>query len=182
MAKAVILEPDTEFGELKVIKYIGHATHLCRCSCGNICEVATKLLTGGKKKSCGCKSNNTFIDLTDNDFGEWHVLHKGTKNGYWTCQCSCGTIKEVSGHELRRGATTSCGHARVIGDLTDKDFGEWHVLEKGSKPRYWLCKCSCGVIKEVQDYNLTSGKSQSCGHVNTLYNQYKPGDKLDHSL
>lgn len=179
MAKAVILEPDTEFGELKVIKYIGHATHLCRCSCGNICEVATKVLISGNKKSCGCKSNNTFIDLTDKDFGEWHVLHKGTKNGYWTCRCSCGTIKEVSGHELRRGATTSCGHARVIGDLTDRDFGEWHVLEKGSKPRYWLCRCSCGTIKEVQDYSLTSGKSQSCGHTNTLYNQYKPGDRFN---
>lgn len=47
-------------------------------------------------------------------------------------------------------------------DLTGEKFGKWTVLEKSSKYRYWLCKCSCGVMKEVYESNMASGRSKSC--------------------
>lgn len=48
-------------------------------------------------------------------------------------------------------------------NMVGKHFGEWEVLEYlgGSK---WLCKCSCGKIKEVIGRNLRNGTSKSCGH------------------
>ena len=64
-------------------------------------------------------------------------------------------------------------------DLTGKRFGKWTVLEyagqrircyRGEKflTRMWLCRCDCGVQKEVRDSNLTGGRStkcQRCGHT-----------------
>jgi hypothetical protein len=50
-------------------------------------------------------------------------------------------------------------------DLTGMRFGKWMVLKNaGQKIRYyrgwkfstrmWLCRCDCGVQKEVPHYNL----------------------------
>ena len=55
-------------------------------------------------------------------------------------------------------------------DLTGMRFGKWTVLKyAGQKVRYyggqrfstrmWLCRCDCGVEKQVQHYNLTEGLS-----------------------
>lgn len=46
-----------------------------------------------------------------------------------------------------------------IGDV----FGRWEVTGTAYKKRYVVCTCKCGVTKEVADYSLTSGASQSCG-------------------
>lgn len=42
-------------------------------------------------------------------FGSWTVDSDGSKSGYWTCQCICGTIKEVRHDGLQAGHTTNCG-------------------------------------------------------------------------
>lgn len=46
-------------------------------------------------------------------------------------------------------------------------FGEWTVIDKAKKPYHSLCKCSCGVIKEVNNSSLRLGKSKSCGHIDS---------------
>lgn len=49
-------------------------------------------------------------------------------------------------------------------------FGQWTLtryIPGGLNPRRsprWRCRCSCGVVREVQTNNLRSGKSTSCGH------------------
>jgi hypothetical protein len=53
-------------------------------------------------------------------------------------------------------------------DLTGRRFGRWTVLRQAGdapKPRNnpWLCRCRCGTERPVQDGNLLSGKSRSCG-------------------
>lgn len=53
-------------------------------------------------------------------------------------------------------------------DLTGKQFNDWHVLEYLGNKKY-LCKCSCGAIKEVSTYKLTSGESKSCGHASNTF-------------
>ena len=179
MANPIILESGQVYGHLTVIEFVGDASHLCKCDCGNTCIVKTKQLRNGTVKSCGCKSNNKFIDLTGQKIGEWTVLGKSIKPRYWKCQCSCGTVKDIDGHELRRGATKSCGHSRVVGDLTGKKINEWTVLRRSDKDRHWICQCSCGEIREVHQYSLTSGISKSCGHGITLYTRYKAGDKFN---
>lgn len=48
-------------------------------------------------------------------------------------------------------------------------YGEWTVIKaysssKNKKARS-LCRCSCGVEKEIANYNLRNGHSKSCGHL-----------------
>lgn len=44
-------------------------------------------------------------------------------------------------------------------------YNEWTVIGKGTKPKYFKCRCSCGVEREVYYSSLVNGKSQSCGHI-----------------
>ena len=43
-------------------------------------------------------------------------------------------------------------------------YNEWTVIDKGTKPKYFKCRCSCGVEREVRYTTLLNGKSKSCGH------------------
>jgi hypothetical protein len=54
-----------------------------------------------------------LIDLTGQRFGRLTVVKKA-KNGYvkWLCKCDCGNETTVSGQELRKGKTNSCGCLR----------------------------------------------------------------------
>jgi hypothetical protein len=52
-------------------------------------------------------------------------------------------------------------------DITGQTFGRltvqnFHKRDEGGKA-LWLCKCTCGNFKTVEGYNLTSGRTQSCG-------------------
>lgn len=55
-------------------------------------------------------------------------------------------------------------------------------LEKEKHPernvgKYFLCKCSCGKETSVQIYQLTSGKTKSCGHLS--FSTEKGGNIID---
>jgi hypothetical protein len=53
---------------------------------------------------------------------------------------------------------------RVAADLTGQQYGRWAVLSPViSKPKYWNCRCVCGVERQVFVGALRSGKSLSCG-------------------
>jgi len=132
-------------------------------------------------------ANYNSIDLNNKVFGEWKVIsYFGKKNRrmYWNCQCSCGVTREVDGAELRRGRSLSCGHNKKI-DLTNKTFGEWKVLRSSridvssDYTHYWLCECSCGVIKEVLHGNLVNGASTNCGHLNKFLPEIKISMKIN---
>lgn len=47
-------------------------------------------------------------------------------------------------------------------DHTGEQYGDWLILKRGSKSKYWLCKCACGTICEVNIDNMKSGKSVNC--------------------
>lgn len=53
-----------------------------------------------------------------------------------------------------------------MSDLKNLIFGKWKVLEsagKRGKHKIWKCICDCGIIKEVHETNLVTGKTISCG-------------------
>ena len=107
-------------------------------------------------------------DLTGQTFGEWLVLERDPRPGEvrWLCRCSCGTEKAVARTNLLRGQSTSCGHLRAR-DLTGQTFREWRVLERSRSHKggaMWLCRCSCGTVREVRARSLRAGGSASCGH------------------
>lgn len=67
-------------------------------------------------------------------------------------------------------------------NLKDKVFGELYViretnsrkLNNGYRDRYWYCKCSCGVEKEIRHQNLKNGQTKSCGHLLKEYVKSQP--------
>lgn len=132
-----------------------------------------------------------YIDMVGQKFGEWIVLEKSNKKVtshaiFWKCQCSCGTIAEIAGTDLRAGKTTKCKchkanlenrpvikrkvNQNIRHNFNDsmigKKFGKLQVLEKDCVKidgTYVKCKCDCGNITIVRWSNLVSGKTQSCG-------------------
>lgn len=50
--------------------------------------------------------------------------------------------------------------------ITDT-FGNWTVTagptKKFNGKKHWICRCGCGVEKEVAQYSLLEGKSKGCG-------------------
>ena len=54
-------------------------------------------------------------------------------------------------------------------DLTNQDFGYWHVIQRADNDKFgkamWLCKCTlCNItVKPVSGTHLRSGKSTCCG-------------------
>lgn len=129
-----------------------------------------------------------LIDLTNKDFGYWHVIERGLNNSrgraQWLCKCTlCNkTIKLVDGAHLRSGRSTSCGCTKMekmrqatIKNEAGKTYGYLYVermATKEEKPRdiqsvYWVCTCKkCGrknvIVKG--DY-LRNGDTTSCGCV-----------------
>ena len=163
------------------------------CECGTEKDIAEYHLTGGKSKSCGCKTTK-FKDLTGQKFGSWTVLYRvprktGTAgNAQWHVICECGAEKDISGSSLTSGRSKSCGcksHNRLK-DITDQRFGRLVAKERIKKNgrTYWICECDCGNTKEVLLGHLTSGKIQSCGclHRDLISENclsIKPGDKFN---
>jgi len=102
------------FGNLTAISLVSvskHSKMLCRCSCGNECVVTVWNLASGKTRSCGCLPRR-IAELSGSVFGRLVVRafsHIKNHVSYWTCVCSCGTVKTVCRSALVSGATVSCG-------------------------------------------------------------------------
>ncbi len=135
------------------------AEWLCECECGNRKVVGGEFLRNGNSTSCGC---NKQPNLAGKKFGEWSVLKYAGK-GRWTCQCSCGTIKDILTGSLNQGTSTNCGCKNEYKiDMAGKQFGEWTVIDYAGNSK-WNCVCSCGVHKAVLGKTLRNGMSKSCG-------------------
>ena len=94
---------------------------ICKCDCGKIISAFSGNLLSRLTKSCGClnselASQRRLIDLTGKTFGRLTVLRRADENANngnprWICKCSCKdkSIVKVSGWNLTRGHTQSCG-------------------------------------------------------------------------
>ncbi len=74
---------------------------------------------------------------------------------------------------MKRQAKSVRSRTDPPADLTGRRFGKWTVLKyAGQRARYsggrrfstrmWLCRCDCGVQKEVPHHNLTGERSKRC--------------------
>ena len=54
-----------------------------------------------------------IVDIAGQVFGRLTAIERTSSNRHgfatWLCRCSCGAEAVVSGHNLRRGGTRSCG-------------------------------------------------------------------------
>lgn len=154
---------------------------MCRCDCGNKCEVQTRLLNNGSTKSCGClqkerTSQTKLEDLTGKVFNDIYVVSISDKKSgrvHWNCICHCGNQFIASAKNLKSGNTKSCGCTRYnkthdrFTDLTGKIYNNLLVkkfIEKDGHKYIWQCECLlCGKICNVESINIKNGHTTSCG-------------------
>lgn len=165
--KVVIDLTGKTIGDWEVLKYVGHKSYLCRCSCNKLKEVLKANLVNGSSTSCGHR-HNTYGDLAGQIFGEWLVVRK--EEYKWLCQCSCGKLGLATARDLVTHKTTSCGHGyNEFQDITGKRYGLWEVISYEGNG-YYRCKCNCGkqTIQSVRKQDLLRETSTSCGCNKTI--------------
>lgn len=177
-----------KFGRWVVLKRAGKTKSraslwLCRCACGTESIVAGKNLVRGTSKSCGCYMREKLsrlkrADLVGLRFGRLQVLSfshiSSHGQSHWNTICDCGNKQIVSGTNLTRGLSQSCGcyqkecasqthRARLLG----KRFGRLKVLSFHHTDKegaaYWKVVCRCGNTSIVLGKSLTRGDTASCG-------------------
>lgn len=57
-------------------------------------------------------------------------------------------------------------------DLMGRTFGDWEVVSpvEAKGATRWVCRCSCGVVRNVRTNNLLNGRSTNCGCRNIAPN------------
>jgi 5-methylcytosine-specific restriction endonuclease McrA len=109
------------YNYLTVIEEFKGSKVKIRCVCG-VEKIRDKYsVTGGRLKSCGCKTINIrrekiIKDTIGRKFGRWTVIAFDSihnKRTYkWKCQCDCGKIKVIGNLALIMGESKSCGCIR----------------------------------------------------------------------
>lgn len=136
-----------------------------------------------------------IIDITGQKFGRLTPVEKAGRDSrgeiIWRCLCDCGNYTEALSSNIRSGKTSSCGclqKEKASGftgrhkDLTNQHFGRLQALYATDKRLngqvVWRCKCDCGNEIDVRSWNLTSGKTISCGCSRSITARKINGKKL----
>jgi len=137
-------------------------------------------MTGWIMKDHGVERSKLTVIKRNLTYVKEHNLKKNRV--YWDCICECGNYCTSEGRRIRNGETLSCGclHKNPWNkrDLTGQIFGWLTVLgDSGERVpnKYeilWNCKCKCGTIKKIRTTSLTSGKTLSCGCMNSQGEYY----------
>lgn len=146
-AKPMMNLINQKFGLLTVIGIEkdenNHSKWKCQCDCGNITYATSHDLTSGHKKSCGCITQSHLVGQR---FGLLTVLEQtekrnpGNREIIWKCKCDCGSIIEVSTHNLICSHTMSCGCIKSQGELKIINIlNENNILYEREKT-FNLCK------------------------------------------
>ena len=192
MPKGYQEAPGTKYGKLTVleqseIRIRNRLSWKCQCDCGNYIDVAGTDLRTGRKVSCGkCVLPSNAIDETGHTYGRLTVIGLSKKppnksrNLMWSCLCECGNYTDVSGDDLRKGSTQSCGclcrETRGQSSLIDEignTYGKLTVIDKAPSTdsrTYWKCLCECGNITYALGGTLRSGMKKSCGCLSSYGN------------
>lgn len=150
------------FGSLTAIEFAGYRQEtrqkvscwLCRCDCGNTCEVPAYILTSGRRKSCGCSRKNPE-DRIGGRYGKLTVLDidrdNTTTQVKLLCRCDCGTVKSIALRDLRSGKVTSCGCDRAV-KAVRKEFPEQVMDESKEDIRRAFVGGDISGIRTLDDW------------------------------
>ena len=152
----------------------GYMVWLCRCGCGGEILLDTRRLQRGTAADCGCgsKVKPGRKDITGARFGRLVAVEPTGEavNGsaVWRCVCDCGGQIPAPLHQLTAGYRKSCG---CLGrpprkDYVGRRFGRLTVTAYAGKRdgmHRWQCVCDCGRRTVVGQTPLQTGKTKSCG-------------------
>lgn len=108
-----------------------------------------------------------------------YVIYRGKKksvkdlsptSGYKVdVQCpECKKIRNVHYSSICRAGHTmcqSCSARNKMGKILDigSKYNRLTILKPSTKTGYSVCECECGTIKEIDNYQITTGGTKSCG-------------------
>ncbi|KKM93422.1 hypothetical protein LCGC14_1208540 [marine sediment metagenome] len=177
-------ELNNKYGKLTVISESNGRRHgqvywNCICDCGNKTTVIGSDLRSGHTKSCGCLIKEK-IDEVGNRYGRLLVISEADKRTkynkiQWNCLCDCGKEAIVSGNNMRRGTTRSCGCLQLEKVRLKKGeaaFNHLFLQHKGRARR----KSMEFTLSKERFRKLTSGNCIYCG-VEPRYIKSKGGKK-----
>lgn len=102
----------------------------------------------------------SFQNLTGLEFGKFTVLSYAGQSkdsrALWTCKCSCGTVKVVTAHHLKRH-THSCGCLRKEVNSTNSRNTK-HGLSKTLAYPVWISMKSRCTNTTLQEYPRYGGR------------------------
>lgn len=151
------------FGKWTAMECVGKNRHNralwnCHCECGTTRIMPSSALLTGETKSCGCdrlpriKTSN----MAGLRFGEWTVIEtlslRYRREPFCLCVCSCGTKREVAAHNLKQGASLSCG---CIGRKKACDRHFIHGLTETSEHHIWktmIARCENKRSRKYASY------------------------------
>lgn len=126
------------------------------------------------------------LELVGQKFSKLTVIKEGpkTKKGesQWYCNCECGNKNIlIRGYYLKNGHTSSCGcnkkkYFKERTEMINQKYGLLTILNEDDEV-YCLCKCDCGVIKQIRRRDILSGNTRSCGCI-TSRGEYTIGQIL----
>lgn len=97
-------------------------------------------------------------DIAGKKFGKWSVIRQSeTKKSHYTCECSCGTVKDVCASTLRLGKTTSCGLCRTAHKKVE--VGDTFLTNQG---------CECVVLEYNGAFDVVVKFNDEQGHIKTV--------------
>lgn len=81
---------------------------------------------------------NILKEMAGKKFGYWTVIARSKtrfRSTFWLCKCKCGTIKNVSGYQLRYGKTKSCGckvitHGHTSNGVRSCEYETWTQMRR----------------------------------------------------
>lgn len=146
----------------------------CRCDCGGQIRLDTRCLQRGTVTDCGCvtKVKPGQRDISGQRFGKLTAVEPTGEvicgSAVWRCRCDCGGEVHAPLHQLTAGYRKSCGclghPARKA--FIGKRFGRLTVTAYAGKQNgmhRWRCRCDCGKETVVGQTLLQTGKTKSCG-------------------
>ena len=103
------------------------------------------------------RKRGRFQDITGQRFGRLlvveashvHVQPNGIRTVvYWVCVCDCGTVKTISGAQLRKYSTRSCG---CLMKETSARINFKHGYSRKTHPRHYLYEMWLGIRSRTLD-------------------------------
>lgn len=159
----------------------GYMVWKCRCECGSEILLDTRRLQRGLITDCGCitKVNPGQKDLTGMRFGKLICIEPSDQKNekgsgsIWKCRCDCGNDCLAVSRQLIQGYKKSCGclgHP-PLKNFIGKRFSQLTVIAyigKRDGMHRWKCRCDCGKETIVGQTLLQTGKTKSCGCLQSI--------------
>lgn len=161
-------------GDFEAIEYIGNKVWKCQCIvCKKEKKINRNIFTYEIQK-CNHRNSDGTVRIYQNRhsdkigkiFGDFEVLEYDG-DGYWNCKCTvCNKTRRIQTYALSH-SNNRCNHVNKGDSIND-----WTIIKLISNSRA-LCKCICGVEREVAICDLLNNKSKSCGHDTSAFKDLK---------